>query len=174
MVQRRLKGLVQFNKSWDEYENGFGDLAGEFWYGLKGLHVMTSQGDWEMKVEIENKEGVTLYNQYGHAAILGAEQQYKLVISEWSGNINDNFLNHFNGSKFTTYDQDNDMVGTVNCAHLDKKRGGWWYSPTCSGDKALIFNKAFSKAGRLKWTTIPLVRTEMKIRPRNCLSRRKT
>ena len=173
VVQRRFNGLVQFNKSWDEYENGFGDLSGEFWYGLKGLHVMTSQGDWEIRVEAEGKNRVVWYVQYGLAKILGAEEQYRLEIYEPSSNVDYPFLNNFNGSKFSTYDQDNDMTGTLNCAAIEPYQGGWWYSENCRGDKSLNINKIF-KRGTLEWkgTTIMPVRTEMKIRPKNCLSRR--
>ena len=32
VIQRRLpKGKVNFVRKWDDYENGFGDLEGEFW-----------------------------------------------------------------------------------------------------------------------------------------------
>ena len=34
VVQRRKDGSVSFDRGWIEYEEGFGDLNGEFWYGL--------------------------------------------------------------------------------------------------------------------------------------------
>jgi len=30
------------------YENEFGKLTGEFWYGLRPLHYLTVKGGWEM------------------------------------------------------------------------------------------------------------------------------
>ena len=40
VVQRRQDGSVDFNRTWLEYEDGFGNkLTGEFWYGLRALHV---------------------------------------------------------------------------------------------------------------------------------------
>ena len=38
VVQRRQDGSVEFNKGWVDYEDGFGSLTGEFWYGLRPLH----------------------------------------------------------------------------------------------------------------------------------------
>ena len=32
VIQRRVDGFMDFNQSWSDYEKGFGDLSGEFWY----------------------------------------------------------------------------------------------------------------------------------------------
>jgi len=32
---------------------GFGSFRGKFWYGLRALHCLTSQGDWEMRMDIK-------------------------------------------------------------------------------------------------------------------------
>ena len=47
VVQRRKDGSVDFNRPWNDYEKGFGDLNGEFWYGLKSMHCLT-QTAWPM------------------------------------------------------------------------------------------------------------------------------
>ena len=41
VIQRRQDGSVDFNRGWRKYEDGFGKLTGEFWYGLRALHCFT-------------------------------------------------------------------------------------------------------------------------------------
>ena len=35
---------VDFNKNWADYEEGFGNLNTEFWYGLAAMHCLTQRG----------------------------------------------------------------------------------------------------------------------------------
>jgi len=34
VIQRRINGSVDFYRNWTDYVAGFGELEGEFWYGL--------------------------------------------------------------------------------------------------------------------------------------------
>ncbi|KAI0225987.1 hypothetical protein LSAT2_023298, partial [Lamellibrachia satsuma] len=44
VIQRRSAPYVaSFNRSWEEYKNGFGDVRGEFWLGLEKIHQITRQ-----------------------------------------------------------------------------------------------------------------------------------
>lgn len=173
VVQRRTGGTLFFNRTWNEYENGFGDLNGEFWYGLKGLNAMTSQGEWEMRVELHQIEPNEVHWFYSRVEVKGADEHYKLLLTEQSTSENTiNFMQHFNGMKFSTYDRDNDGVGTLNCASIFQ--GGWWYTKKCWGDKSFFLNKQYSDeylvwaVGNRSRDKRKIVRTEMKIRPRSC------
>jgi len=44
VVHRGQNGLVNFNRGWGEYEDGFGSLTGEVWCRLRVLHYLTGQG----------------------------------------------------------------------------------------------------------------------------------
>ena len=49
VIQRNRKdSTLSFNRNWDSYEIGFGDLKNDFWYGLKGISCLTDTGQWEM------------------------------------------------------------------------------------------------------------------------------
>ncbi|NXG02533.1 ANGP1 protein, partial [Sakesphorus luctuosus] len=54
VIQRRQDGSVDFNRSWAEYREGFGDLHGEFWLGNENIHRMTSQGDYSLRIDLED------------------------------------------------------------------------------------------------------------------------
>lgn len=38
---KRFNGFVGFYRRWEEYNNGFGDLSGEFWLGKEKTHQLT-------------------------------------------------------------------------------------------------------------------------------------
>ena len=41
---------VYFNRSWNEYVHGFGDLNTEFWYGLRNIHCLTSRQEVDLQL----------------------------------------------------------------------------------------------------------------------------
>ena len=41
MLQKRMAGSVDFNRTWDEYKHGFGNLVGELWLGLDKINRLT-------------------------------------------------------------------------------------------------------------------------------------
>lgn len=172
VVQRRLNSSMAFNKSWVEFEEGFGNLTSEFWYGLKALHVMTTQGTWEMRVELEYTTGKLDYVHYNHVEVRGPEDGYRLNLSsEVEEKFREkDFMKLFSGMRFSTYDRDNDGTGTINCAQW--QQGGWWYPPSCRADGS--FNLNARLLNRWRSSSIQLARTEMKIRPSNCSLTRNT
>ena len=43
LTQRRNSSVVDFYRGWSEYQNGFGDVRGNFWAGLNIVHAVCSQ-----------------------------------------------------------------------------------------------------------------------------------
>ena len=126
VVQRRQDGSVNFNRGWVEYEEGFGSLTGEFWYGLCPLHCLTNQGQWQLRIDFTFTNGTKSYLSYTNFSVGSANSQYQLSISGFTGITTDLFTEHpLNGMKFTTKDRDNDKCGG-NCAI--SRDGGWWHN----------------------------------------------
>ena len=46
---------MNFYRGWSDYEEGFGDLEGEFWYGLKNIHCLTNRESVELKFNLEDE-----------------------------------------------------------------------------------------------------------------------
>ena len=162
VVQRRQDGSVDFNRSWVEYEEGFGSLTGELWYGLRPLHCLTNQGQWKLRIDFTFTNGTKSYLSYNKFAVGPANSQYQLSISGFTGITDDPFTTYNTSSmKFTTKDRDNDQCHG-NCAVY----GGWWYH-CCS----LIYpNRKYESKYLiyLNHKPRPLSFIEMKIKPHKC------
>ena len=111
------------DRGWAEYEDGFGELDGNFWLGLRDLHRLTASAAMELHVYLEDFEQVWQYAAYSHFYVAGSSELYRLSVSGYSGNAGDGLAYH-NGRYFTTVDSDNDLYGG-NCAVT--YGGAWWY-----------------------------------------------
>ncbi|CAN8198082.1 unnamed protein product [Coccothraustes coccothraustes] len=119
---RRQNGKQDFYKNWNSYVAGFGDLKDEFWIGLENLHKITSQGQYELRVDLRDK-GDTAYAVYERFSVGDAKSRYRLRVDGYSGTAGDSMTYH-NGRSFSTFDKDHDSAIT-NCALSYK--GAFWY-----------------------------------------------
>ena len=97
VFQRRMDGSVDFYRNWTDYQQGFGNLSGDF-------------------------EGNLAYAQYTSFSVGDSASKYILSVSGYSGTAGDSLGRH-NGDRFSTRDQDNDVWSGGNCAQTFK--GGW-------------------------------------------------
>ncbi|XP_037335793.2 fibrinogen alpha chain-like [Pungitius pungitius] len=128
LVQQRESGALDFNRSWAEYRVGFGSVdaagRGEFWIGNRNLHLLTSGGETLLKVELEDWEGGAATADY--TAAVGPEGEgFPLSVSGYLGDAGDGLTPTHAGTKFSTFDRDNDAWGG-SCAEVNG--GGWWYN----------------------------------------------
>ena len=163
--------LITFNRTWVEYENGFGDLNTEFWYGLKNINCITQRDDVELMLELKQNDGSGITWTYQTFRVDGPETNYVLHIGgaeRIKGIGNDSMADH-NGYPFTTIDRDNDAWYGDNCAASEYigDGGGWWYG-SCF-DTALTLSHTGSAI--IYWETQPYYfpHVEMKIRPKKCI-----
>ena len=165
VIQRNKRdGVKTFNKKWQDYEEGFGDLKGDKpWYGLKALNCFTETGQWELRIDFQFENKTWSHLHYKHFKVGSSSAEYPLTIGGFTGiTPTDPFVTHpLNGMRFSTSDNDNDRDSS-NCA---ASYGGWWYSkcsyiiPNHQPPRVFINSKRYY-----------LLSTEMKIRQRDCIS----
>ena len=127
MFLNREDGSVAFNRTWEEYKSGFGDVNGEFWLGLETLHNLTSDGQYGMRVDFGDFEGNQYWAGYSSFSVGAEGDKYRLSISGFnSSSTGGDTLTYHNSMNFTTLDQDNDMWYS-NCARELGGGGGFWY-----------------------------------------------
>ena len=167
VVQRRQDGSIDFNRTWVEYEDGFGKLTGEFWYGLRALHCLTGQGGWEMRMDIKLANGTNILLQYERFKVASAKDNYKLTVGGFQGTTTDPMAYH-NQRNFSTKDNDNDN-SRYNCAlayGLKEPVGGWWYRSCRNIAPNIIYNHYEGVYLNYQWHVFSFI--EIKIRPHNC------
>ena len=161
MFQRRMDGLVDFYRYWADYQQGFGNLSGEFWLGLDKIHRLTSAGI-QLRVDMQDFNGNSAYAQYTSFSVGDSTSKYTLSVSGYSGTAGDSLGGH-NGYRFSTRDQDND-IWSSNCAQTYK--GAWWYYACYSSNlNGLYRNRTYLSDG-VVWSAWrnPLKFAEMKLK----------
>nr|XP_020512416.1 fibrinogen-like protein 1 [Labrus bergylta] len=156
VFQRRRDGKESFDRAWVEYKNGFGDLFspnGEFWLGNEALHYLTSQGDYDLLINMEDFEGNQRFAEYKNFKVGEEKDQYQLHLGEYTGTAGNALADTngpptaeqkwtgpgmgSNGVKFSTYDHLNDAAGDVeneDVRCIRHSRSGWWFSRCDSGN----------------------------------------
>jgi len=171
IMKRRKDSSVEFQKrDWVEHEDGFGDLTGDFWLGLRSMNCLTSHGTWELRIDYQLPNETKSYLHYKQFAVGPAEDQYQLTISGFdSVGLTDPFYSDgshpdysLNKMRFTSRDQDHDNHLSRNCANGN---GGWWYNKCArielnddNGDFYMLLDHT------IHFPTF----VEMKIRPLEC------
>ncbi|XP_053955346.1 angiopoietin-related protein 7 isoform X1 [Anastrepha ludens] len=126
IIQNRFNGKLNFYRGWLEYQAGFGNLGGEFFIGLDKLHALTASAVHELLILLQDFDGVNRYARYNLFAIGSEKEDYALnLLGEYEGDAGDSLTYHA-GSKFSTFDNDND--GCVDCNCAQSRNGAWWYN----------------------------------------------
>ncbi|CAG5126891.1 unnamed protein product [Candidula unifasciata] len=163
IIQRRVRGDVDFYRGWDDYKRGFGTPDTDFWIGNDIIHNLTSQGYNELRIDFIYN-GIERFAHYTNFNLIDELSGYIITIGGFSGNVFDSMSYH-NGNKFSTFDRDNDP-SDHNCAV--NNHGAWWYNScymaNLNGTWGVSNNTGISWHFTYydKWTNLSF--TEMKIR----------
>ncbi|MCI4377742.1 hypothetical protein PGIGA_G00207410 [Pangasianodon gigas] len=123
VIQRRQGGSVDFNQSWQSYEDGFGDFKSEFWLGLRKIFSLTQQGGSLLHIQMEDwkQEKHSMEFQY---MLEGPDSNYTIHLK--SGDLTSD-MDIPTRLRFSTKDHnDGNSPKDPNCAH--DYTGGWWFS----------------------------------------------
>lgn len=102
VIQNRFDGTTDFFRTWNEYKDGFGNLAGEFWLGLGKIHELTSSHIHELLIVMEDFSGTKKYAKYAAFGIAGESSNYALnMLGKFMGDAGDSMSYHA-GMKFST------------------------------------------------------------------------
>ncbi|PIK58520.1 Angiopoietin-4 [Apostichopus japonicus] len=75
----RDSSSVNFNRSWSQYQHGFGFLSTDFWLGNEKLSYLTNQADYELRVDIELSNGASFFTTYSGFRITDEWGQYQIT-----------------------------------------------------------------------------------------------
>lgn len=138
VIQRRVSGSVDFNRSRDDYKYGFGQLDANMWLGLEKIRrIIESRSageDYELYIgmgdhETPQKEDYAKWKSFS----IGSEAS-KWTLSITTADLNEgpdftsssnikNSLAVANQQPFTTKDD----AAVNDCAITHGGGGGWWY-----------------------------------------------
>ncbi|XP_004626212.1 angiopoietin-related protein 5 [Octodon degus] len=180
VIQRRMDGIIDFQRPWCDYLDGFGDLLGEFWLGLKKIFYIVNQKNtsFMLHVALESEDDTFAYASYDNFWLEDETRFFKLHLGRYSGNAGDAFRglrkeDNQNTRPFSTADVDNDgcrpacLVGgqsVWSCSHL-RNGTGWWFSQCGLAN----LNGAYRFPGKLpasgiQWDTWARSESPIKIR----------
>ncbi|XP_067945017.1 ryncolin-2-like [Watersipora subatra] len=118
VIQRRGNKSVTFDRNWEEYKNGFGDIEGEHWIGNEKIHILTLTNQ-QLNIHLRAASGKESDGVWQRFFIADEADHFRLTIDEHShsGDLQDTFSSYHNGMMFTAGNSDNDL-DSDNCAKM--------------------------------------------------------
>lgn len=128
VIQNRGPYSIQenFNRSWAEYRDGFGRLDKDFWFGNEFVHQMVYKEDYELRIEMEDFDGISVWAEYSIFRVDTERYNYNLLIGGYRGAVPD-AMSYHNEMDFSTYDRRNDRSIDACCACATGYASGWWF-----------------------------------------------
>ncbi|KAJ8007169.1 hypothetical protein DPEC_G00114750 [Dallia pectoralis] len=166
VFQQRTGPQVRFDRGWNKYKDGFGDLQNDHWLGLRHVFVLTKKRS-TLRVDLWDFDGGTSFAEYSDFRLGTESEAYRLNVGAYRGNAGDALRGEYagidqNGFGFSTSDKDND--GCSPCIFGDiafnqcalEMSGGWWFSRCGSANLNGDWHSAGNNIGwssDLRWRT---------------------
>ncbi|XP_076809848.1 fibrinogen-like protein A [Clavelina lepadiformis] len=167
VFQRRMDGSLDFQRDWNDYLSGFGQMDGEFWLGLGKIHRNTQSGDCNLKIELWDFDDVYKYADYDDFTLDDEENLFRLHIGSYSGTAGDSLTYH-NNRPFSSRDRDNDDTNSLNCVNNYGGGGGWWFGYCRHSTLNALWERTRSSTEKILWqhwsSNVGLKSTKMRFR----------
>ncbi|XP_071835481.1 fibrinogen-like protein 1 isoform X1 [Apostichopus japonicus] len=173
VFQRRVDGLVDFDRNWTSYKEGFGKPNHEFWLGNDKLYYLTNQGKYQLRIDLGNSVRDHYFAQFQTFRINDESDNYRLsdlgafdgtAVQFSEGGI---ALSYHLNTFFSTSDRNN-RESPQDC--LQEAYGGWWFKGCGKSNLNGDYRYSFQSTKSINWFDLPgswykIMYTEMKIRP---------
>ncbi|XP_030564218.1 ficolin-1-like isoform X2 [Drosophila novamexicana] len=108
LIQRRYDGSEDFNRNWNDYRNGFGNLDKEFFLGLENIYRLTNYQRCELYIYIETFDNEITWARYDNFVIGSEAENYKLISVGYFTGIEDRLTRQVN-IEFSSHDRENSL-----------------------------------------------------------------
>ncbi|XP_041657991.1 angiopoietin-related protein 5 [Cheilinus undulatus] len=143
VIQRRIDGLTDFKRPWADYADGFGNLAGEHWLGLKKVFYLVNQKDtrFQLHIALVSSDDVMSYASYDDFHVDSETKFFSIHLGRYAGSAGDAFRGYDQDQNqdtapFSASDVDNDGCNpfcsidnrTVESCSAKQNHTGWWFN----------------------------------------------
>lgn len=85
IIQKRFDGSVDFYRGWEDYAEGFGDPAGEYWLGLRHIHALTSAQPMQLYIGITDFDLGLRFAKYDSFSVSSEDENFVLRVGTYFG-----------------------------------------------------------------------------------------
>uniref|UniRef100_A0A3B4B695 Fibrinogen C-terminal domain-containing protein n=1 Tax=Periophthalmus magnuspinnatus TaxID=409849 RepID=A0A3B4B695_9GOBI len=125
VIQARHDGSEDFNRTWEEYRQGFGSPLGEHWLGNAALYALTATGQHQLRIELEDWHQQKRHATYSNFRVASEMQRWGAFSGDAGNALSYSKRYNHDGRFFSTSDRDNDRYTAGNCGQY--YGAGWWF-----------------------------------------------
>lgn len=76
---------MNFDRGWNGYLGGLGDLTGEFWVGLNKMRRLTGAGTFTLRFDLESPDGEKRYAEYSGSKLGASNTRFRITVGNYTG-----------------------------------------------------------------------------------------
>lgn len=102
----RKNFILDFNRSWLNFKQGFGKVDRDFWLGFRHIRYLTRQTQTELLVELK-RDGKRFFAHYSSFSVGSGSTNFALSVGGYNKNSSlPDSLSHSNGFRFVTFEEE--------------------------------------------------------------------